>query len=379
MYINDDLFSGTYRRNWEGDYHCSRVEVLAMLRDEPEATMDMKMLPELSLKDLDMETLRSYRNRHMAYRSGHPWENLSDAEYLEKIGAAVLSREDGAYHPTAAGLLMFGEEYRIVREFPEYFLDYRELLDPTIRWTDRLQSSSGDWTGNLFDFYFRVYNKLAKDVKVPFQLSGITRIDDTPVHQALREALANCLVNADFYISRGIVIRKDATAIVMENPGYVRVGKRQMLRGGISDPRNKALMKMFNLIGIGDRAGSGVPDIFAVWKKQGWDEPRIEEEFGEASRTILTLPLISKKTAIKNGDKKTAIKSGDKKRSKKTEENLNAILVLMELGKSYKATEIAEKIGLQASRTRELLAILAESGRIELLGNGKRDRRYRKI
>ena len=41
-------------------------------------------------------------------------------------------------------MLMFGEEYNIVRHFPEYFLDYREMLDPAIRWTDRLQSSSGN-------------------------------------------------------------------------------------------------------------------------------------------------------------------------------------------------------------------------------------------
>lgn len=44
VYINDDLFNGTFRRNWEGDYHCDRNEVLAMLRDEPEVTMDMKVL-----------------------------------------------------------------------------------------------------------------------------------------------------------------------------------------------------------------------------------------------------------------------------------------------------------------------------------------------
>lgn len=34
-----------------------------------------------------------------------------------------------------------------------------------------------------------------------------------------------------------------------------------MRLGGESDPRNKALMKMFNLINIGERAGSGVPNI----------------------------------------------------------------------------------------------------------------------
>lgn len=102
-----------------------------------------------------------------------------------------------------------------MNQHPEYFLDYREMLDPTIRWTDRLQSSSGDWTGNLLDFYFRVYSKLVKDLKIPFKLEGITRVVYTPVHKAIREALANCLVNCDFYIPRGVVIRKDAETIVM--------------------------------------------------------------------------------------------------------------------------------------------------------------------
>ena len=39
-----------------------------------------------------------------------------------------------------------------------------------------------------------------------------------------------------------------------------------ILKGGISDSRNKVLMKMFNMIGIGERAGGGVPDIYSVWK-----------------------------------------------------------------------------------------------------------------
>lgn len=114
----------------------------------------MKVLEELEISDLNLETIHAYRNRHVALRSNHVWEKLSDAEYLEQIGAARRSRTDKKIHPTGAGLLMFGEEYKILYEYPEYFLDYREMLDPTIRWTDRLQSSSGDWTGNLFDFFF---------------------------------------------------------------------------------------------------------------------------------------------------------------------------------------------------------------------------------
>ena len=375
VYINGDMFSGTFRRNWEGDYHCERSEVLAMLRDQPEETADMKILQDMSLEVLNSETVHAYRNRHMAYRTEHVWERLSDEEYLERIGAAKMSVRDHTLYPTAAGLLMFGEEYKILYEFPEYFLDYREVLDPTIRWTDRLQSSSGDWTGNLFDFFFRVYGKLVKDLKIPFKLDGITRVDDTPVHKALREALANCIVNTDFYFPRGIVIRKDADSIVMENPGSIRTGKAQMLKGGISDPRNKALMKMFNLIGIGERAGSGVPDIYSVWEQQGWKQPEVIEEYGP-DRTILKL-LFVKKAAIKNGDKKAAIKNGDKKKvTKKTEMQLERILEYMTPDQEYKTSELAEVIGVKESRARALVNELVKSGRINAEGKNK-GRRYR--
>ena len=377
VYINNDIFQGTFRRNWEGDYHCSKSEILAMLRDEPETTMDMKVLKNMSISDINLETLHGYRNRHMAYRAGHPWETLDDAQYLEKIGAAAFSEEEGKLCPTAAGLLMFGEEYRIVREFPEYFLDYREMLDPSIRWTDRLQSSSGDWTGNLFDFYFRVYNKLIKDIKIPFKLEGGNRIDDTPVHKALREALANCLVNADFYERRGIVIKKNPESIILENPGYVRTGKRQMLKGGISDPRNKALMKLFNMIGIGERAGSGVPDIFEVWKEEGWIQPEIEEQYSP-DRTILTLPMIkqAKKASEKSKRKKQAKKASELKESSKTKANKEKILEYLRKNGVSKTSEIAGCLELSEARTRVLLKDLIDQGKVASQGSTKKKEYY---
>ena len=96
-----------------------------------------------NVQTLDMERNRhnvfdAYRNSHRSLKEGHHFERLSDHEYLRSIGAAAISYEDGKLHPTAAGMLMFGDEYNIVRYFPEYFLDYREELDPTTRWSDRL-------------------------------------------------------------------------------------------------------------------------------------------------------------------------------------------------------------------------------------------------
>ena len=121
VYINGDMFSGTFRRNWEGDYHCGRSEVLAMLRDQPEETADMKILQEMSLDVLNSETVHAYRNRHMAYRREHVWERLSDEEYLERIGAARMSASDHALHPTAAGLLCLEKNIRYYTNSPSIF------------------------------------------------------------------------------------------------------------------------------------------------------------------------------------------------------------------------------------------------------------------
>ena len=183
-----------------------------------------------------------------------------------------------------------------------------------------MQSDSGEWSGNLFDFYFRVYQKITKNVKVPFKMVGGDRIDDTQVHRALREVLANCIVNTDFFVPRGVVIRQENDSIILENPGNIRVGKYQMKLGGESDPRNKTLMKMFNLIDIGERAGSGVPELFMVWEKEGWEEPRIDERLDSVERTIVTLSF--RKRVLKN--------SAGKKVSEKTKMQYKNILAAME-------------------------------------------------
>lgn len=303
------------------------------------------------------------------FRAAHPWMNLDDDQYLLKIGAAKLGK-DGKLHPTGAGLLMFGEEYNIVNYYPEYFLDYREMLDPTIRWTDRLQSTSGEWTGNLFDFYFRVYNKIIRNVKIPFKIVGGDRIDDTPVHRALREVLANCLVNADFYIPRGIVIKQDNDILKIENPGSIRVGKYQMKLGGESDPRNKTLMKMFNLIGIGERAGSGVPELFSVWEEEGWKEPIIEEKMNP-DRTILTLSF------QKKCEKKVREKKCEKKSSGKTFKQYEQILSYMEYGQWYKVKDFIDILGVKERRVQTLLKELVENEK--LIDNGvTKGKRYKK-
>lgn len=49
VYINNDLFGGCYRRDWEGDYHCSKAEIKGMLRDAADETEDMKIVEQFDM------------------------------------------------------------------------------------------------------------------------------------------------------------------------------------------------------------------------------------------------------------------------------------------------------------------------------------------
>lgn len=357
----------TYRRNGEGDYRCTREEYQAMVRDASVRTQDMLVLNEMDLGVFHPESVRSYRQRMRLSRPGHVWESLENEEFLLKLGAVGIG-SDGKKHPTSAGLLMFGNEYDIVREFNAYFLDYQEQYDADTRWTDRVISSSGDWSGNVYDFYFRIYNRLIQDIKVPFRMDGGNRVDDTPVHQALREALANCLVNADYYGRQGLVILKKRDGITMSNPGSFRIELDAAKSGGVSDPRNGTMLKMFNLIDIGERAGSGIPNIFRVWREQGWAAPTFTEQL-EPERTILSL------TFEKIGDKKSVIKIGDKK-SVINEKMKETIIAYLTDHAEAKTAEIAAYIGLKLSRTRDYLnELIAED--IVVAEGGNRNRTYR--
>ena len=290
IYLDGNLFS-SYKRNGEGDYRCTKEVIQAMLRDASPKTQDMLVLGNMNLDVFDKDAIKRYRIRMQGIRPGHVWEALEDVDFLYRIGA-VGRDADGKLHPTAAGLLMFGYEYEIVREYPHYFLDYREKLDDDTRWSDRFVSSSGDWSGNIYDFYFRVYNSIAQSVKVPFALDGISRIDDTELHKALREALANTLINADYYGNTGVVIERNITSITMTNAGTFRIDLDEAINGGISDPRNSGLIKMFSLINIGERAGSGLPMIFKAWTGTDFAMPDITEK-ENPDRVCLMLPVES--------------------------------------------------------------------------------------
>lgn len=297
VYIGENPFNeskhlGTFRRNYSGDYKCSKEVIKRMLADQLDESQDSLILEGFDMNDLSKDTINSFRNRLRAIKPNHPWIALDDKAFLYKLGAYDKDRKNGKEGITAAGLLMFGEDRAITDEFPKYFLDYREKLSEEVRWDYRVISSDGTWSGNIFDFYFKIINKITDNLNVPFRTVNGIRQEDTRVHEAVREAVANALIHADYRLSRGIVIEKGKTYFKFSNPGNLRITREEALKGGISDPRNENIFKMFNLLGIGERAGSGLENIQLAWKEQEWLAPDLEELY-DPDRIVLTLRTTS--------------------------------------------------------------------------------------
>lgn len=233
VYLNGNPYIGTYKRNFEGDYRCSKSEVKQMLRDASNDAQDADIVEGFDMGDIDMETLTAYRNRFRSRLADHPYLALSDIDLLRHLGAYRRDRKHGEEGLTSAGLLMFGKESSIMEAFPHFHLDYREKLteNPDERWSYRI-TQDGTWECNLYNFYFRVYNRLIQDIEVPFVLDheGV-RIGETHVHEAIREVLANMLVHADHKATKSNVIIKERESMLFTNPGRLRITIAQLYQG----------------------------------------------------------------------------------------------------------------------------------------------------
>ncbi len=294
VFLGQNPLTGTYRRNDEGDYHCTEQEVGRMLSDRAEEPADSRILEGFGLDDLDLTSLHQYRQRLASHKPTHPWLSEDDRGLLLKLGGWRRDRESGLEGLTVAGLLMFGRDETLREGIPGYHVDYRERLspDPAVRWSDRL-TADGAWQPNLFQFYLRVAGRLIADLKLPFQLDAdLFRKGETEVHEAIREALVNALIHADYNGQGGVVVEKFRDAFEFSNPGTLLVSFDQMLRGNVSECRNKSLQTMFMLIGAAEKAGSGVDKMRRGWASQHWRSPMLREQV-QPDRVFWRLPMVS--------------------------------------------------------------------------------------
>ena len=370
IFINANPYTGTYKRNSDGDYRCTEIEIRQMIRDASDEPQDFGLIEKFTIKDIDSETLSGYRNMFRVTNNDHPYNTLDDKEFLIKLGGYKEDRKSNIEGITLAGLLMFGKETSILEAFPHFHLDYQENFsdDPEVRWTHRI-TSDGRWECNIFNFYMRVYNRLIQDIEVPFSLNreGI-RQGETHVHEALREALVNTLVHANHQSTKSITVIKTKDYFSFRNPGRLRISLEQVYQGGISDVRNPYIQRMFQLIGLGEKAGSGFVKILRAWNEQHWMKPQVSEDTFHELTSVKLMYKIDEPSKRPSSDlEKDLINDLEKNLS----ENQIKIINFMSDNNNITQSELSNLIGINEKNIRNNIKKLKDLGLIQRIGSPK--------
>ena len=293
IYINGNMMNGAFKRNYEGDYHCTEEDVKAMIRDANDSGNDGILIEHYNIDDIDSATLNAYRNRFRTANPDHIWNDYDDKDFLLNIGAYIRDRNTRREGLTLAGLLVFGKGLSIRERFDNIRMDYLDFtnLEEESRWSDRL-TYDGRWENNLYNFFMRVLSKLISDIKRPFSLKGMERNDDSLLHKAIREALTNLIIHADYMLTGVLKVEKYDNRFVFSNPGSLKIPVVDIYEGGHSKARNPHIQAILRMIGFGENIGSGFPTILEACKKENWRRPLLEER-PDLHLVELTLSMVS--------------------------------------------------------------------------------------
>lgn len=375
VFVNGNMNKGTYKRNHEGDYHCKESELRAMIRDASDEGNDGRRLPYYGMDDIDMPTLREYRQMFINRNPDHSLNRKDDKEFLRQLGGYIEDRATGEGGLTMAGLLMFGKGLSIRERFDMIRLDYvdKTNLARGQRYRDRL-TYDGNWENNLFQFLTTVMLKLTRDLPVPFVLEGVQRVDDTSMHKLLREAMTNMIIHADFMLNGVLKVEKLDDGYLFSNPGVLKLPVEDIYRGGVSAARNPHIQDMLRMIGYGDNLGTGFPEMVEEWEKAWGSKPVLNERY---ELQIVELSFAGKKSvgpSDNDGAKnavENAVENAVKNAVERLTENQKKIIEQMRREPSVSKAELASVVGLHVSNIDRNIQKLKRLGLVVRVGSAK--------
>ena len=359
IYLNGNVYKGTYRRNHEGDYHCTERQVRAMIRDSFEEGNDGMLLEHYDMNDIDLDTLHRYRTLFQFRNDGHVWNEVDDKTFLKNPGGYIIDRATGKEGLTVAGLMMFGKGLSVQERFANFRMDYLDFcnLIGDERYSDRL-TYDGHWENNLYQFFSRVIPKVTADLPRPFRMEGIQRVDDTPQHKAVREAFTNAIIHSDLLMDAGILrVEKHDDRQCFRNPGLLKLPIEMIYKGGNSKARNPRIQNMLRMIGYGENVGSGFPTIISAWKEAQWGEPDLKNKI-EVDEVELVLPIPNKRDGVANDTINDTIND-------RLNDSVRATYTIIRLNPGIRRKSISDISGKSLAAIGRHLAILMKEGLIE--------------
>ena len=282
------LYQGTYVRVGDGDRRVSPYEVDRLLEGRHEAQNDRAVVSESTASDFDDELVERFLAR---LRRVHPraFRGMADEELLRAMGA-MGADEEGALHPTVAGLLALGR-------YPQQYLTRAhvsftvypgrskgEVTDENLRFLD-----SREIVGSIPVMISETMVALRRNMRVSSRVEGAFRVD-TPDYpeDAIREAVANALIHRDYSpegCASQVQVNMYDDRIEVMSPGGLSPAMTVDRLGelGVSEPRNPVLAKMLGEVEyasgyaeqgtVVENKGTGYFHMRQVMRKAGHPDP----------------------------------------------------------------------------------------------------------
>lgn len=172
----------------------------------------------------------------------------------------------------------------------------------------------------------------------------------------------NTLVHADFTGRISVLVVKEPAGFSFRNPGDLRVPAALALQGGVSDCRNRTMQQMFLMIGLGERAGSGMSRILHGWQDLG-HTVRLAERYEPQAHSVLEMGWAAAATVTPTTSPESSEES--------SEETSGALLALLAKRPKLTAIAMAQSLGLTPRAVEKQLAKLKEQGRLRRVGPNK--------
>ncbi|MDT0293533.1 RNA-binding domain-containing protein [Mesonia ostreae] len=273
--------ANTFIRRSSSDQKARKNEIDAFYRDQTFGTKTSELASNTSKKDIDTTSLKQYRDYMARFNPDVSYNRFDEDVFLSKL--RIVDNNQLTY----AGLLFLGKRDTIEKHFPDFRIDLLEIEGKSISEATSTYSFRLGEFENLWDYYFECFKRLKPEVDVAFQLTdqGFGQ-ELSPGLKAIREALVNMLMHADYFAPSHSRIRIFTNHIEFYNPGGLPKPIEELKAKDLSLPRNPLITKLFRMVRLAENAGYGFDRIEANWKTYNNTTPEYDISF---DATILKL------------------------------------------------------------------------------------------
>lgn len=179
--------------------------------------------------------------------------------------------------------------------------------DREMRWQHRISSISDNI--NVFNFFIKTYEYLQNLPLNMFKVDEkLERIEVGEfMKTALREALINVIMHADYFSEDHEIINVFWDYIDFENGGSMKVSRQDFFTTTTSKVRNPVISKLLIFMNFGERAGTGGEQIAYSAKKSQFKFPELISNYQKTKLRIWMIDFADSLTDL-NPDEATILK-----------------------------------------------------------------------